>query len=76
MEARGEYGQLRAIAELRTRLRQQPEGRGAGLSADLHRHLHQGGLRQALRSQDAESAAHLLNDLCCSVSDFGATARR
>jgi hypothetical protein len=42
-------------------LRRQPEGRGAGLSADLHRHLHQGGLRQTLRSQGAE-AADLLND--------------
>jgi hypothetical protein len=38
------------------------KGVGLGLSADLHWHLHQGGLRQALRSQDAESAAHLLND--------------
>ena len=32
----------------------QSEGGRAGLPADLHRHLRQGGLRQALRSQDAD----------------------
>ena len=57
--SRASSGLLRSSGHV---LGQQPEGRGAGLSADLHRHLHQGGLRQALRSQDAESAAHLLND--------------
>ena len=28
--------------------------KGVGLSADLHRHLYQGCLRQALRSQDTD----------------------
>jgi hypothetical protein len=39
-----------------------PERGRSGLSADLHRHLHQSGLRQAVRSQDANHAADLLND--------------
>ena len=35
-------------------LRRQHEGGGADLPADLHRHLFEGGLRQALRAQDAD----------------------
>ena len=44
-------GLLRGARHL---LRRHAEGGGAGLSADLHRHLCQGGLRQALRPQDPD----------------------
>src|SRR5204863_2466251 len=44
-------GLLRGTGHLLCR---HPQGRGADLSADRHRHLRQGGLRQALRSQDPD----------------------
>ena len=44
-------GLLRRAGHL---LRRQHEGGRAHLPADLHRHLRQGGLRQALRPQDAD----------------------
>ena len=55
-EAHGEFesehpGLLRRAGHLLCR---QPEGGRAGLPVDLHRHLRQGRLRRALRSQDAD----------------------
>ena len=64
-------GGPRRVRERMSRLLRRPghllcrqhEGRGPHLSADLHRYLHQGGLRQALRPQDANHrGGDFLND--------------
>src|SRR5262245_28609293 len=43
-------------------LRRDAEGRGADLPADVHRHLREDRLCQALRWQDSSDYADLLND--------------
>src|SRR5271169_2231897 len=61
-EGQGREGNSRRIRQRMPRLLRRPrhllrrhaEGRRAGLPADLHRHLCQGCVRQALRSQDPD----------------------
>jgi transposase len=61
-ESQGREGNPRRIRQRMPRLLRRPrhllcrhaEGGWAGLPADLHRHLRQGGVRQALRPQDPD----------------------